>query len=383
MHRSIRLLIFILALLPSIANAQDIHVTISVVVHASSLRGGGVFVTGNAVVLGSWDASRIALEQQHDSVWARSFTLTGASDLEFKITRGSWNTEAIYERGVVPPNTKAHIVRDTLIVLRPLSWKDDEVLHMEGEITGSVRYLHELKGRGLASPRDVIVWLPPSYEKEKDKRYPVLYMHDGQNIIDPSTSFAQFDWRVDEIADSLIRAGAIEEPIIVGIYNTERRGSEYSDTPEGRAYAAFVIDSLKPLIDKKYRTRTDAGSTAVMGSSSGGLISFLFVWWHPEVFSMAGCLSSAFLVDSSKILKEVHSYSGRRKNIRVYLDVGGIGLEAMLKPGYDEMIALLKAKGYRPGIDLDIIYVPYAEHNERAWSQRIWKPLLFFFGSRN
>ena len=112
----------------------------------------------------------------------------------------------------------------------------------------------------------------------------------------------------------------------------------------------------------------------------GGLISFLFVWWHPEVFSTAGCLSSGFLVDSNKILRDVKEYSGPKKNLRVYLDVGSEGVEARLKPGYYEMIDLLKAKGYKRGKDLEYFYDEGAEHNEQAWAQRVWRPLVFMFG---
>jgi predicted alpha/beta superfamily hydrolase len=247
-------------------------------------------------------------------------------------------------------------------------------------ITGTVRYHRGLTGKNLNYARDLIVWLPPSYAAETQKRYPVLYMHDGQNIIDPATSFIGADWRADEVADSLIRAGAMEEIIIVGVYNTRDRVAEYSDTQLGRAYADFVIHTVKPMIDSVYRTKPDRENTATIGSSMGGLISFLFAWHSSEVFSKAGCISSAFLVDSNKVLNEVRSFTGEKKQIRVYLDDGGVGLDMRLKPGYDEMIQLLTAKGYERGRDLEFFYDAPAEHNERAWAHRLWRPLLFLFG---
>jgi predicted alpha/beta superfamily hydrolase len=172
----------------------------------------------------------------------------------------------------------------------------------------------------------------------------------------------------------------MEEIIIVGIYNTADRTPEYSDSELGRAYLGFVVNELKPMIDQTYRTKPDAKNTAVMGSSMGGLSAFLFAWKRPEVFSKAGCLSSAFLVDDNRILKEVRNYSGAKKPIRVYLDDGSEGLEASLKPGFDEMVELLERKGYKQGIDLEYFHDAGAEHNERAWAGRLWRPLLFLFG---
>jgi len=119
-----------------------------------------------------------------------------------------------------------------------------------------------------------------------------------------------------------------------------------------------------------------------MGSSMGGLISFLFAWWYPDVFSKAGCLSSAFLVDDDKVLKEVRNYSGSRKNIRVYLDCGTVDLEARLRPGSEEMAKILEEKGYRMGSEFEYVLDEGAIHNERAWAKRVWKPLKFLFGKK-
>jgi predicted alpha/beta superfamily hydrolase/peptidoglycan/xylan/chitin deacetylase (PgdA/CDA1 family) len=360
--------------------AQTSRVTINVVVSSQTLKGGAVFIAGNHEALGGWDASKARMDRVNDSLWTMHLQVPIDFDLELKITRGSWSTEAIYTKGIIPSNTQLRVHGDTTVTLQPIAWLDGTFLSTGG-ITGTVKYHRAMAGEGLSAPRDVVVWLPPSYSKKPDKRYPVLYMHDGQNILDPATSFTQIDWRVDEVADSLINAGAIEEPIIVGIYNNgPRRRPEYSDTKEGHAYIDFVTKRLKPMIDSTYRTIPDAAHTAVMGSSMGGLISLLFAWWQPETFSMAGCMSSAFLIDSNKLLKEIRFYRGLKKNTRIYLDNGGVGVDTLLKPGYDEMATILTSKGYQYGIDLDTVFAAAAEHNERAWSQRVWKPLLFFFG---
>lgn len=362
---------------------KNAYVAIKVVPPPATPDSAKIFLAGNQPAFGDWNPGKVTL-QPHDSLWTITQKFPKGLFVEFKITRGSWDTEAIYQSGVVPGNTSFVARVDTTITLRPVTWRDlmsaSTALSTGSGITGTVKYIHAVKSPKLRHPREVIVWLPPSYEKNKTQRYPVLYMHDGQNIIDPRTSFGGYDWRVDEVADSLMRANKMEEIIIVGIYNSPDRAPEYSDSELGRGYIDFVANELKPMIDQTYRTKSGAKNTAVMGSSMGGLSSFLFVWKRPDIFSKAGCLSSAFLWEDDKILKEVKAYSGAKKLIRVYLDDGSEGLEARLKPGYDEMVRLLQAKGYKRGVDLEYFYDEGAAHNEPAWAKRIWRPLLFMFG---
>jgi len=360
--------------------SQEITVVVRVFPPSDTPAGSRIYIAGNTSALGDWNPAKVELTKD-DSGWIHLFKVSNGQAVEFKITRGSWNNQAIYNQDEIPGNFRFMPVRDTLIQIMPFSWQD--VRKGEGGgITGTVHYHRGLQGAGLNHARDVIVWLPPGYEKEKRKRFPVLYMHDGQNIIDPSTSFIGYDWHVDEVADSLIKAGAIEEIIIVGISNSADRGPEYSDTELGRSYASFVVHTLKPLIDSTYRTMPDAANTAVMGSSMGGLISFLFVWWHPDVFSKAGCLSSAFLYHEDKNLKEVRSFEGPLKNIRVYMDCGTVDLEARLKPGSEDMAHILQEQGYRKGLDFEYFLDQGALHDERAWARRVWRPLRFLFGKK-
>src|ERR1044071_4206112 len=137
------------------------------------------------------------------------------------------------------------------------NWKD--VLHknVEGQVTWTGKYdrrMHRVEGEGIR-PREVFVWWPPSYEKAAGKRYPVLYVHDGQNAFDPATSFLGADWQIDEVADRLIRERKLQEILVVGVWNTEDRREEYSDTAKGRAYMRFIVGKLKPFIDREYRTQ--------------------------------------------------------------------------------------------------------------------------------
>ncbi len=156
-------------------------------------------------------------------------------------------------------------------------------------------------------------------------------MHDGQNVFDPATSSFGYDWRADEVTDSLIKTGDINEIIIVAINNTVDRGKEYVHSNLGYAYMDFIVNKLKPFIDKQYRTLPDKENTAVCGASLGGLISLMLVWNYPQVFSKAACLSSAFKIDQLNYVDSVARYNGIKKDIKLYIDNGGIGLDAKLQ----------------------------------------------------
>ncbi len=300
--------------------------------------------------------------------------------MEYKFTLGSWNTEALNEDGSVPQNYTVEILNDTSIQISISKWKENKTRKISGQITGTVKYHRNFSGEGI-KPRDIIVWLPPDYEKEKTKRYPVLYMHDGENIFDPATSSFGVDWRLDETADSLIKANEIQEIIMVGIYNTSNRSAEYADTDTGKLYMKFVVNELKPFIDSNYRTKPDRNNTATGGSSSGGLISFMLAWEYPNIFSKAACISPAFYIEDIDYLKTVKNYNGSKKQIKIYIDDGGIGLENKLQPGIDSMLVLLKGKNYIEGKDLLFYKDISAQHSEFYWGNRAWRFLKFLFSN--
>jgi len=242
-------------------------------------------------------------------------------------------------------------------------------------IIGNVEFHKEIYSRMLDKKLDFFVWLPAGYDDNPSKKYPVIYMHDGQNLIDPKTSFAGKDWQVDETVTKLIGENKIKEIIVAGIYNTNDRLEEYSDTEKGEKYQKFMIEELKPFVDSKYRTLTDNKNTAILGSSMGGLASFLIAWKHPEVFSMAGCLSSSFYYNDDKVFKMIDEYKGTRQQIKFYIDHGEDGLIRGQK-----MFCKLTKLGYIIGTDLDYFYARGAEHNENEWAKRLERPLIFFFG---
>ena len=360
--------------------SQD-KVNVTIVVKANNLPAeSSVYVTGNDVKLANWQPDAVKLIEIEKRKWSKRFSITKGKKLEFKITQGSWDTEALNDDGSVPGNHKLEVLRDTTVEIEVKLWANKLKQKIEGQITGIVQYHLNMKGKGI-KPRDIIVWLPPFYFLEPQKKYPVLYVHDGQNIIDPRTSTFKVDWQIDETADSLIRKRLIEEIIIVGIYNTPDRSSEYSDNDTGYAYMNFIIDSLKPFIDRNYRTLSGREYTATVGSSLAGLISFMLTWEHSDIFSMTACLSPAFKVRRYNIVDNVSSFNGEKKNIKIYIDNGDNQLDDSLQTGVDEMLNELKSKGFKERMDFYFYKDINSEHSEKYWARRIWRVLIYFFGT--
>ncbi|MCA8922380.1 MAG: hypothetical protein KDD82_11260 [Planctomycetes bacterium] len=218
----------------------------------------------------------------------------------------------------------------------------------------------------LGNQREVIVYLPPGYA-QSGKRYPVLYMHDGQNLFGPDALFG--GWRVAETADRLIQRGEVEPLVIVGVGNTPQRMQEYiPPEDQGRAdgYARFLIEELKPWIDQRYRTRPEAAATGVAGSSLGGIVSLYLGWTHPGVFSRVGSLSGSYwLTDfvDQKLEAPV-------PKLRIWLDSGNRGNSADGLEGTFRVRDKLLTLGMTLGGDLHHAVDLGGLHNEQSWRGR-------------
>lgn len=229
--------------------------------------------------------------------------------------------------------------------------------------------LHVRSDTGVHAVR---VYHPPGYDENTLRRYPVLYMHDGQNLFFPEEAFQGDEWRVDETMDRLDEMNALRKAIVVGVAPSDRM-QEYTK-PGYEAYGRFMVDRLKPLIDGHLRTRPGPADSVVMGSSLGGVASLFLAWNHPDVFGRAACLSSTFgyrddLFD--RIANEP------RRDIMVYLDSG------WPRDNYDTTNAmrdLLVRRGFRLGTNLLHFSFPEALHAERSWALRAHVPFQFFFG---
>lgn len=339
-------------------------------------EGEHVYITGNHRYLGTWKPDSIRLDKVANRKWSITRPFSKGTQLEYKFTKGTWTNEAIGKDGVVPSNHTFLVTRFNKKISHTIDgWKDKNHA-VAGQITGNLKYHKGLTPKGLLK-RNVVVWLPPSYDSAREKRYPVLYAHDGQNIFDPSTAFLGHDWQLDEVTDSLIKAGKLEEFIVVGIENSIDRSEEYAPTKKGTLYMDFLCHRLKPMIDSLYRTKPAREHTMTMGSSMGGLISFMLIWERPTIFGKAACLSPAFKYKNFDYTQTVKQYRGPKHDFDVYLDNGTKGLEAKLQPGIDLMMNALTNKRYAYDWFLD----EGAEHNEMAWAKRVWRPLVFLAGS--
>ena len=376
--KKIKILICLLAVSTLFAQQKEFKVTIKVISEIEDSA--KIYIVGNEKEFGKWNPAAVELEKINNKTWQKNFLFPANTTLEFKFTKGSWSNEALTNDKTVPSNYILKVERDTTFQTEISFWKEGTQPEkvFKGQITGTVKYHKNLEWEGL-KPRDVIVWLPPGYEENINEKYPVLYMHDGQNIVDPKTSTFGIDWQIDEAADSLIKQNKIQPIIIVGIYNTEDRSSEYRNIDSGFVYMDFVINKLKPLIDKTYRTKPDKGNTANGGSSLAGLTSFMFVWEHPEVFSKAICMSPAFKIENIDYVSSVEKYDGEKKKIKMFFYNGGITLEEKLQVGVDEMIKALLSKGFELNKDLYFVKDKNAEHNESSWAKRIPEALELFF----
>jgi predicted alpha/beta superfamily hydrolase len=226
--------------------------------------------------------------------------------------------------------------------------------------------------------RDLSVYLPPSYDAT-EQRYPVLYMQDGQNLFDPEESFAG-SWRVDIAMDDAAARGA--EGIAVGIPNAgEGRLAEYSpfDDPEagpgrGTEYVVSMVETIKPLVDARYRTRPEREATGVVGSSMGGLISLFAFFARPDVFGVAGVLSPSLWFADRAIFGLVESLPFVPG--RLYLDVGRLEGDDTLEDAR-RLRDLLLAKGYLPEEHFHYVEDHEGGHEEAAWSVRFADALPF------
>jgi predicted alpha/beta superfamily hydrolase len=376
-------LIFLVLILSISAAFSQSNKEIKIIVFSKAVSDSQtVYITGNHSAIGNWDPGVISLTKERDDKWIGTFSLPEGFHLEYKLTLGSWEKEALDTNGNVPTNNTLKVVNDTTIIISVKSWKHQVSRGITGQITGTVKYHENLKWKGIRD-RDVVVWLPPGYNKNTDERYPVLYMHDGQNMFDTRTSAFGVDWQIDEAADSLISKNYIKPIIIVGIYNTPDRSYEYTPGLSGYAYMNFIVNKLKPFIDSTYRTLPDRENTSTGGSSLGGLISFMLVWIHSDVFSQAACISPAFKIGKIDFVSPVKRYIGKKKQIRIYIDNGSVELEDSLQSGIDEMLFALQEKGYVEGEDLYYYKALGAKHFESDWAERIWRPLIFMFGNEN
>lgn len=252
----------------------------------------------------------------------------------------------------------------------------------------------------------VDVWTPEGYNPSDTTRYPVIYMHDGQNLYDASATWNKQSWEMDSVVSVLVAQGVIEAPVIVGVHSVDstrigdlmpQKTCDYNPAlaevldayfpgmeMRGDAYASFIATTLKELVDSAYAVRTDMESTSVMGSSMGGLMSIYTMSEYPATFGGAGCLSThwvgtldgnpAFPEAMTAYLTDRLPRDGRHK---LYLDHGTESIDSLYGPWNDRVIELANSLGYKTPGTLETFTDEGASHEERYWAARVHRPLQF------
>lgn len=298
-----------------------------------------------------------------------------ANMFEYKFTRGSWEKVESGAAGMPVMNRQLQVFKDTTILINIEHWADR--FEKKKPVSTASKNVHLLDSAfympQLDRYRRIWIYLPASYHKTRSKKYPVLYMHDGQNVFDNAT--AGFgEWGVDEMLDSV---GASSEVIVVAVdHGGEKRINEYAPfnmkdhgKGEGDAYADFLANTLLPFINNNYRTKKQARFTAVAGSSMGGLISLYTQLKYPNKFGAAGVFSPAFWIvpqlkayvekRAAKAKGALYFYAGGQESKTMVSDM--LSIAAILKSNQN----LLHKTHVRPE----------GKHNEPTWQQEF--PLFF------
>jgi predicted alpha/beta superfamily hydrolase len=277
----------------------------------------------------------------------------------------------------------------TAVALEPISF-DEPILVGGTDVDGNGRLrLHrQFVSAFLPARRDVIIALPPDYFHSR-RRYPVLYLQDGQNLFDPATSFIKGSfWDVQTTTTRLIEEGAIEPLIVVGVYNTGiERMDEYTPMRDGNLgggkgnlYGRLLVEELKPWVDQNHRTLDGPAHTGVGGSSLGGLISLYIGLTWPQVFGRLAVLSPSVWWSRGGMVQYVRRTRPEPRP-RIWLDMG-LSEGPMMIKRCDELHRLLERRGWRDGIDMQYLRVPGGRHSEDAWAKRVDPFLRFLFPAK-
>jgi len=324
-----------------------------------------VYVAGN---FNNWNPKDELCKFKKDSVgkFIISFPNVPANDYEYKFTRGGWETVETTSDGKNIANRVLKLMSDTVLNIDIGGWSEGKPKVIAHTMNSNVQILDTaFHIPQLNRDRRVWIYLPKNYSTSKAS-YPVLYMHDGQNLFDNATSFAG-EWGVDDAIDS-----AKKQCIVVGIDNGGPvRMNEYNPydhekfgAGQGALYVDFLAKTLKPYIDKHYRTKKDAANTIIAGSSMGGLISMYAVMKYPKVFGKAGVFSPAFWAapalktDLDKMVK-----SSTHKNVRIYFYAGEQEGNQMVV----DMLYIFEAMRKKTAAKMKVKINAEGRHNEPTW----------------
>ncbi|MCB1056544.1 MAG: alpha/beta hydrolase [Acidobacteria bacterium] len=256
-----------------------------------------------------------------------------------------------------------------------LNGVQDVYPHFHSGLAGRLSEILELPSALLGRSHRMRVYLPAGYDENFQKAFPVLYVHDGQNLFFPDEAFFGTEWRLDETLDLLDAMNLIDRVIVVGLYSDERE-TDYTQ-PGYELYARSLVEEVRPFIGGRYRVLGDRRHTGILGASLGGVVSLYAGWQWPEVFGNVGCMSSTFGYRDD-LLDRVHDDPVEpRRHLKLYLDSG------WPNDNYDvtfSMATALVERGFAYGRDLVHFAFPRLRHEESAWGGRVHLPLQLFSG---
>jgi predicted alpha/beta superfamily hydrolase len=345
-------------------------VTVKITV-PGDVRADSFFVAGN---INGWNPASPAYQfRPRDKFFSQGillFSVPKPGTIDFKITRGNWNTVECMASGRDIANRSVAIESDTTIEIAVAAWKDafaGQSQPSTASVNVSVLDTAFLMPQ-LNVKRTIRIYLPPGYQNSKQK-YSVLYLHDGQNLFDEALN-AFGEWGVDEYLDSVRK-----RCIIVGIdHGGPRRMQEYNPYNNasfgkgmGNAYLEFIVKTLKPYIDKTFRTPGNRASTFMAGSSMGAHISLYAALQYPQVFGKVGLFSPAFWVNMNEVQTEIKK-SAKRKQQAFYIYAGGQESANLVKEVMQVFDALRMAQ---PGNRYKLSVKAAGKHNEPSWRNEL------------
>ena len=301
--------------------------------------------------------------------------------IEYKITQGNWDLSETDENGNgISNRVLENSNKDQIVELQIKGWSSPK--EKQHTISSNVKILSEnFTIPQLNTTRKIWIYLPPDYETSK-KKYQVIYMHDGQNLFDNFTSFSG-EWSVDETLNEIFRETG-KSAIVIGIDNGGgKRLAEYSPwnnekyktKGEGDLYVEFLAKTLKPYIDKTYRTEKQSSKTIILGSSMGGLISLYASAKYPDVFGKAGIFSPALWFVSTDLYKYLNINKNNLKNSKFYF-VAGKNEDETMAPEIKTVNELLLKKSV-PEKNIIVKIDEDGTHSENYWKRELKASLIW------
>lgn len=376
---------------------QQVQITWVVTVPEDTPRDAKLFIAGSLPDLGPWQPNKFELQRQEDGTFRASLDVPGGTSLEYKITRGSWGTvEKSAEGGEIRNRVLvARESQEVKILVR--SWAIPRA-KQRSSAAGDLRW-RNFSSRFLQGDRRITVWLPPQYRSDSNMRFQVAYLLDGQNVFDSQRAAFGVEWQADEAASELATSSDPTSVILVAIDNSSNRMSEYTfaqDTiagklvgGEGDKYLSFITDELKPWIDQEFRTLADPNSTALIGSSLGGLFVLNALKQRPDIFGKGIAMSPSLFWGNNHAIKLFSEADPQdaphhpQVAQRLWLDMGtkeGDKQSTQVRAvEQTRELTVLIEKKFPKRFTLKTMIEPDAQHNESAWARRLPLALDFIF----